>query len=245
MTRVMANRRLIQHIGRIHLVLPLPSRYSPPHPGTGGGLLTTPVIIIHITQTRLRPVADRHFDRLLVHLEILGFGEMQNSFPSIPETIFPLPRRRGCLMPNVLLHPAKPGLLLQSQDQFQHVGMPLPVHGLLLDIQHERTGGLQDTMHFHRPLQKPLHVPIGGHPAVGVGAGVGVGRGGNDQIHALGRQPPHHLQAVAMVNDPLRGGGEAVLAAPSRPLRGEQGEVVQSHPSSSFRRTTLQDRTGL
>jgi hypothetical protein len=73
----------------------------------------------------------------LVHPESLLLREVKTTLPSVSEAVWPLSWIAILLVPDVLLSP-KPTLLPHGKDQFQNVGLTLPIDSALLDIEYER-----------------------------------------------------------------------------------------------------------
>lgn len=139
------------------------------------GVIAHHVVLPERFQTRSGPISHGYHDRFLVHLELARFREMQASFPCIAEPIRPFSRITVSLMPNIFFRP-KPSLLSKCKNQFQDIGMALPVFCLFLDVEHKRTGRFEYAKKLGTPRQEPVHIILGSDAAISAAAAVSIGR---------------------------------------------------------------------
>ena len=63
------------------------------------------IVLAQRFQASVGPVAHRHHDRFLIHLEFASFGEMKAAFPSIAKAIWPFSGIAIALVPDIFVSP--------------------------------------------------------------------------------------------------------------------------------------------
>jgi len=150
-----------------------------------------------VFQPGVSPVTHRDHDRLLIHLELAAFAEMQTPFPSVPETVRPFTRVAVALMPDVFLRP-KPALFSQSQDQFQDINVTLTRFCLFFDVENKAACGFQHPKKLFTSVQKPVNIFLRFDAAVSFVALVCVGGRSDDKVECPPLESTQHLAAIAL-----------------------------------------------
>lgn len=175
MVSIVSFCREVQDIRRICFVPSKPVGYVLTKPAAHLRVKSNNVILAQMLQASLRPFAHGDHNAFLKHLKLFCLIKLQTPLPCVTESVRPFTRMAVAFMPNELFGP-QPALSSQSQDQFDHVSMPLPVNHFLFYIEYKGSCRLKNPKKLRASRQKPLDIFVRVNTTVGVLSTICIGR---------------------------------------------------------------------